>query len=179
SLETPRPAQGGHRITEEYLRGLKRSDCLWRFRFSADELVQLATVLQLPPVFVTNNRYHVTALEALALTCAQLARPGDLFDLVQDYDWSESALSEIINYTLCAIDDTWAHLLDFDHNHLLAPQKLSTYAAAVRRAGAPLSSVWGFIDCTIRRIARPTWFQRVAYNGYKKHHALKYQAVMV
>ncbi len=147
--------------------------------FSADELVELSGVLRLAPVIVTRSRYRTTALEALALTCARLAHPGDLFDLVKEYDRSESALSEIINDTLCALDDTWAHLLTFDHNHLLCPQKLSEYAAAIRRAGAPMSTIWGFIDCTIRRISRPTWGQRAAYNGYKKHHALKYQAVMI
>ncbi len=30
--EAVRPAQGGQRITEEYLRGLRKGDCLWRFR---------------------------------------------------------------------------------------------------------------------------------------------------
>ncbi|KAL1943754.1 hypothetical protein VTO73DRAFT_4199 [Trametes versicolor] len=181
SLEVPRPrpAQGGRRISKDYLRELRQSDCLWRFRFTADELIELASVLRLPPVIITRSRYRTTRLEALALTCARLAHSGDLFDLVKDYDRSESAISEIFNHTVRAIDDTWAHLLDFDSNRLLSPQQLASYAASIRDAGAPTSTVWGFIDCTIRRIARPSRFQRAAYNGYKKYHALKYQAVLI
>ncbi|TBU36620.1 hypothetical protein BD309DRAFT_878037, partial [Dichomitus squalens] len=164
SSQAPRPEQGGRRITRDFLQELGSRECPWRFRFTADELVELAEVLRLPPILVTHHRYNVPRIEALALTCARLARPGDIYDLVRDYDRSASAISEIINETVCLIDATWAHLLDFDHNHLLSPHNLSNYAAAIRRAGAPMSTIWGFIDCTLRRIARPTWFQRPAYS---------------
>jgi hypothetical protein len=53
------------------------------------------------------------------------------------------------------------------------------YANTIHRAGAPLQGVWGFIDCTIRRIARPSQWQRVAYSGHKKYHALKFQAIIL
>lgn len=69
--------------------------------------------------------------------------------------------------------------MDFDQNHLLSPDNLATYTAAIHNVGAPLDGIWAFIDCTIRCIARPTWFQRVAYNGHKKFHALKFQALML
>ncbi|RDX41131.1 hypothetical protein OH76DRAFT_1412383 [Lentinus brumalis] len=95
------------------------------------------------------------------------------------YDRSAAGISEIVNYTVCAIDIAWAHLLAFDHNHLLSPSQLAVYAAAIRAAGAPLSTVWGFIDCTLRHIARPSRGQQAAYSGYKKFHALKYQAVVI
>ena len=145
-----------------------------------DELIELATALRLPPIFTTpTSGYAVPRLEALALTCARLARSGDIYDLVREYDRSAAAISEIVNYTVRLIDTDWAHLLDFDHNCLLAPEQLSRYASAISEAGAPMSTVWGFIDCTLRRISRPTWFQRAAYSGYKKYHALKYQAVMI
>ncbi len=240
--------------------------------FSVVELVEMLSVLHLAPIIVTQSHYCTSALEALALTCACLAHSGDLYDLVKEHDCSKSAVSEIVNETLCAIDDAWSHLLTFDHNRLLCPQKLSKYytislnlfchmsqgppngefllyvtghqlgwrirlralmgasgqcadartiygnlvahfatchlsltplgnfevcqamsqvtgpgelsemvqyAAAIQRAGTLMSTIWGFIDCTIRHIPRPTWGQKAAYNGYKKHHALKYQAVMI
>lgn len=149
------------------------------FRFTAEELIELAGVLRIPRVFRTRSGHIVDRVEALALTCARLATPGDIYDLVRDFDRSAAAISEIFNHTVRAIDDTWAHLLDFDNNSLLTPQKLSSYASAIHAAGAPLATVWGFLDCTIRRICRPSKHQRVVYNGYKKHHALKYQAVMI
>lgn len=193
----PRPQQGGRRITKEWLNGLGDRDCLWRFRcvlktsshllllmatmyrFTAQELLELSNVLRLPSSIITRSRYRVTSLEALGLTCARFARAYDIFDLAAMYDRSESAISEIVNYTVCAIDMAWSRLLDFDHTHLLSPSNLASYAAAVHAAGAPLSTVWGFLDCTLRRIARPVRYQQAAYSGYKKNHSLKYQAVAV
>ena len=38
-------------------------------------------------------------------------------------------------------------------------------------------TVWGFIHGTVRACCRPHVAQRLLYNGHKRHHALKYQAV--
>jgi DDE superfamily endonuclease len=38
-------------------------------------------------------------------------------------------------------------------------------------------NVIGFIDGTLRRIARPTYNQRQAYSGHKRHHGIKFQSV--
>ena len=37
---------------------------------------------------------------------------------------------------------------------------------------------WGFMDGTVRLIARPGEHQRVLYNGHKRMHALKFQSVV-
>lgn len=95
------------------------------------------------------------------------------------YNRSQSAISEIVNWVVTWVDESWSHLLGFDHEHLLSPQNLAKYAAAIHRVGAPLDSIWGFIDCTIRRVARPSKHQRAAYSGHKRFHALKFQAVML
>ena len=44
-------------------------------------------------------------------------------------------------------------------------------------SGSPLPQCFGFIDGTVRPICRPIHFQEVVYNGHKRVHALKYQAV--
>lgn len=76
------------------------------------------------------------------------------------------------------IDRRWGSLLrDFDSG-LLSEQQLATFASAIHQKGAPLDSCWGFFDCTIRPICRPTIYQRQAYNGHKRLHALKYSAAM-
>ena len=41
-----------------------------------------------------------------------------------------------------------------------------------------MSNCWGFVDGTVRPIARPGEYQRVLYNGYKRVHALKFQSVV-
>ncbi|RPB06403.1 hypothetical protein P167DRAFT_561165 [Morchella conica CCBAS932] len=87
--------------------------------------------------------------------------------------WTQSAISECINWALDFIDGRWSLLLqDFDSG-LLPESILSTFASVIHKKGAPLDSCWGFLDCTIRPICRPTIYQRQAYNGHKKQHALK------
>lgn len=71
------------------------------------------------------------------------------------------------------------HLLQCDSVHLLRPSKLAGYADAIHQRGAPIKTIFAFIDCTIRRMCHPTWRQRIAYNGHKKFHALKFQALML
>lgn len=84
-----------------------------------------------------------------------------------------------VNFIVTYVDQKWSHLLGFDSDGLLSQHNLTRYADAVYRAGVPTHGVWGFIDCTIWRVCRPHLFQNVAYNSYKKYHALKFQAVML
>ena len=43
----------------------------------------------------------------------------------------------------------------------------------------PKQYCFGFIDGTVRPIARPGENQRVVYNGHKRVHALKFQSVVL
>ena len=51
------------------------------------------------------------------------------------------------------------------------------YAAAITAKGALMETCFGFIDGTVRPIARPGKNQRLLYNGHKRVHALKFQSV--
>ena len=63
-------------------------------------------------------------------------------------------------------------------NHaLLSPALLQTYGDAMYAKGAALNNCFGFIDGTVRPIARPGENQRVVYNGHKRVHALKFQSL--
>jgi nuclease HARBI1 len=135
--------------------------------------------LQLPGHIETPSRFTFDPVEALGLTLAQFRTPGDQLELSLLYHRSQSAISEIVNWVVTFVDNSWQQLLDFDHEHLLSPSNLERYTKAIHSRGAPSDTIWGFIDCTIRRIARPSKWQRAAYNGHKKFHALKFQAVML
>lgn len=56
---------------------------------------------------------------------------------------------------------------------------ISIYAGKISQKCNGLSNCVGFIDGTVIGIARPSGhlYQRVVYNGHKRKHALKYQAV--
>lgn len=142
-------------------------------------MCDLARILDIPDPFITRSRFHFTALEALCILLARFRSAGDQYDLQKDYCRTQSAISEVVNELCEYLNRRWSHLLDFDHEHLLSRKNLSRYARAAYRHGAPIRTIWGFIDCTIRAMCHPTWFQRQGYSGHKKVHALKYQAVVL
>lgn len=135
--------------------------------------------MDIPEVFKTSHRYVFTDLEALCLLCARLRSAGDKFELIRDYNRSQSSISQIINELSTYLDDKWSELLNFDTEGVLCQKNLKRYALAIYCRGAPSKTIWGFINCTIRRICRPQLYQRQAYNGHKKYHAIKFQAIVI
>ena len=47
----------------------------------------------------------------------------------------------------------------------------------IKQAGATLDNFWEFVDGTVRLVCRPSENQRVIYNGHKRVHSIKFQAV--
>ncbi|KAJ7302650.1 hypothetical protein DFH08DRAFT_722830 [Mycena albidolilacea] len=178
--ESLRPAVGGAQCTREWLWSIPRRDCKWCFRHVStfiEELEDLARCLKIPKIFRTRNRYTFERVEALCLLIAWFQLAGDQCELSMKYNRSQTAISEVVNKLVEFLDDRWAHLLEFDHNGLLMTQRLQLYADAIHMKGSLLRLIWGFIDCTIRCMCRPSWWQQQVYNGHKKVHALKFQAI--
>jgi hypothetical protein len=97
-------------------------------RFTADELILLVEVLEIPDPFKMESRSKFCALEALCLLYARLKTAADEHDLAMKYDHSQSAISEVVNELIGFLDGHWKHLLDFDYHHLLSPENLAHYA---------------------------------------------------
>lgn len=113
---------------------------------------------------------------ALAVTIWRLACPTTLIRDRLFWGLAEEKICEIFNLTIEIIYEQWAHLvMELQHDAILP--KIEMFCDAVHARGAPLDRCWGFIDGTIRAIARPWRNQRLWYNGWKCKHALKYQAV--
>jgi nuclease HARBI1 len=146
-------------------------------RFTANEIEHLIEAMDVPPKIVMASHYSFMAVEALCLLLARFRSAADIYELSSRYDRTESAISEIVNELVHFLDYEWSHLLDFDTEGLMSRPNLASYVATIYTVGAPIHSILGFIDCTIRHICRPSWFQCVTYSGHKKHHALKFQAV--
>ena len=108
----------------------------------------------------------------------RLAYPNRYADQALKFGWRPERISEITNHLLDYIVQKWKHLLEFD-THRLTREELLEYAQAIHRKNdCPLTTCWGFIDGTIRGIARPVRFQCTCYNGWKRKHCLKYHAVV-
>ena len=79
----------------------------------------------------------------------------------------------------CSIYFHHHHLLTSWDQHILQPQKLGEYSAAIQRKGAPLDNCFRFIDGTVRAISIPNRKLRVMYNEHKRVHCIKFQSIVV
>ena len=77
------------------------------------------------------------------------------------------------------IYNTHGHRITRWNNLLLNPPALEMYARLIHGKGAALHNCFGFVDGTVRPIARPDQHQRVMYNGHKRVHAIKFQSVVL
>jgi hypothetical protein len=146
---------------------------------TASELFEMVDSLGIPEAFATESRHWFTGIEGLCLLCAHFRSAGDMYSLAMLYDGAQSAISECINELVEFLDNRWEHLLQCEDQDLLYPLQLSEYAQAIHECGAPLNSIFAFINCTIQSMCHPSWHQQVAYSGHKKFHALKFQALML
>ena len=52
---------------------------------------------------------------------------------------------------------------------------VAAFSDAIHAKGAALDNCWGFIDGTVRPIARPSKNQSIMYSGHKRVHCIKFQ----
>ncbi|RPB25469.1 hypothetical protein L211DRAFT_875103 [Terfezia boudieri ATCC MYA-4762] len=81
---------------------------------------------------------------------------------------SRSQISSIVSDLALFLYEKYHQKLLWDHNRLLYSQHV---------LGESME-IWGFIDGTVRPIARPTEDQRLYYSGHKGYHGIKYQSIM-
>jgi hypothetical protein len=158
---------------------LDEDTALFRFRFTIDELQTLVTALRLPPTY-TIHRVTVSSLVALTMLLRRLAYPCRLGDLVLEFGYDYTSLSLIIN-ALC----TQLAARFYTHVQMwpgLTPSRVRLYERAVseyaQQTGVTVRGVWGFVDGTFRRAARPEVEESASYSGYKRAHGQQYQNVL-
>jgi hypothetical protein len=157
-----------------------------QFRLSSlEELQRLFVALEIPDViqapYQGRTSYTCPGIDGLAVTLARLSFPGRLNDLRHRLrlGWSISKISILLNACTRILQDRWGKLVKFDHSAFQDPLRLQELALAVRNAGHPLLSCCALIDGTTFAIARPRGDdqQRAFYNGHKRQHIVRYQAI--
>jgi hypothetical protein len=144
------------------------------FRFAKADMLRLVRHLGLPATWHTRNRHAFPALEAMLVVLGRLTFPARWVDLGQRIFGREPAqLSEVFVEVCSWLVRRFRTVLRWDERRL-TPALLRAFAVAV---DAPASTV-GFVDGTLRFTARPTREQRVMYSGHKRHHGMKFQAVV-
>ena len=159
---------------------MKDDECLAEFRVRKADIPLLVEALGIPTEFVCEQRSVVDGTEALCMLLKRLAYPCRYSDMMQRF--GQRPVPVLCMATNCVLDflyDIHHHKITEWNNSILNPVALQTYADCIQQMGAPLDNCFGFIDGTVRPIARPGLNQRVLYNGHKRVHSLKFQAVAI
>ncbi|KAF4137475.1 DDE superfamily endonuclease [Phytophthora infestans] len=156
---------------------LSDGDCRFNFRFWKRDVIRLHKALRLEEDYKLPSRLRVGEVEGLCVLLRRLAYPGRYGDLAVMFGRSPSALCLIFRFMVDLIYTKCSKLLALECG-ILSLSRCGAYAAAVVARGSPIDRCIGFIDGTVRGIARPVRNQRQCYNGHKRKHALKYQGVM-
>lgn len=159
------------------LETIPEPECRSNFRFDKADIPVLADVLGLPEKFRCYQGTTARKLEALCILLRRLAFPCRYADMIQMFGRPVAELCMITNEILDFIYERHGHRLTEWNQQLLNSENLQIYADAIYRKEAPLSNCFGFVDGTVRPICRPTKHQRMVYNGHKRIHSIKFQAV--
>jgi hypothetical protein len=151
-------------------------ECQTYFRFSKEQLERLAPHLVPPVVRLQNGRY-VDRMEALCLFLRRMAYPSRWTDIQLQFPRHQRDLSAMFYIVLNHVYDAHNHRLLLDPS-TFTRDDLEVLSEAVQGTGALIPTCIGFIDGTVRPIARPVENQRQSFNGHKRTHALKYQGIM-
>ena len=89
----------------------------------------------------------------------------------------KSKLSSIIHTFSAAL---YNFATPFLNGAILWHHRMPYYAQLiVQKTNGLMDCVWGFIDGTIRKTARPIYHQRSVYTRFKKCHGVKFQSITV
>ena len=109
------------------------------------------------------NDLRVSSVEALCVILKRLAFPCRCSDMMPRFARPVPQLSMICNETIHWLDSRWGFKLTDLNQQWLTPQNLMSFANSIYQKGTALGNVWGFVDGTLRGIARPVQNQRVTY----------------
>ena len=161
------------------LDNMEEAECKAEFRFDKNDIPILGDVLGLPNIIKCHQRSIADSNEGLCMLLKRMAYPCRYSDMMYRFGRSVPEMSMIVNQVIDYIYETHGHLVTEWNNQLLHPVALQSYADAIHRNGAALDNCFGFVDGTVRSICRPTKHQRVVYNGHKRVHSIKFQAVSI
>jgi len=103
-----------------------------------------------------------------------LCLPLQYSDIVPPFARPVPVLSMITNKVLDSIYTVHSHQIINWNPAVLNPPALQSYAQVISQRESPLQNCFGFVDRTVRPIAKPDNNQRLVYNGHKRVHAVKF-----
>ncbi|KAH9119074.1 hypothetical protein LEN26_011803 [Aphanomyces euteiches] len=147
------------------------------FRFSKAEFWSMLTQFNLSSTIILPCRTRVTNVEAVLILLRRLSYPNRWIELSMQFGRSKPVLCRIFQFILSTLYEKYKEKIMFD-TKIMQEYAASSMTAISKRSRIQLRCM-GFVDGTVRPIARPTLFQRQAYNGHKRVHALKFQSIVM
>ena len=135
--------------------------------------------MSFPDFFKCYNGLKVDAVEGMCIFLKRFAYPCRYLDMVPMFARPVPQLCMISNGVMDFVYDNWNHLLSSLNQPWLSTNILEYFAQAIYQKSGAIEDCFGFVDGTVRPISRPGQNQRVLYNGHKRVHAIKFQAVAV
>lgn len=163
--------------------GLSPSEFIEHFRFAREDIPRLCRALRIPDEFRSPNHCVCEGEEALLLYLKRLSYPNRWCDMAFFFSASEGWCSEIckeVEEHLFGFSWHLTHEMDEARIRPMVP----LFAEAVRRKGAPMPGIVGFLDGTFRHFCRPSVdgyngiAQQMQYSGHKHEHGYNYQGVV-
>jgi len=167
---SPLYGPGPFQLTRRYL----RVDPKELFRFSAEQIEELAEALGLPVHIRTVSGHVVERSKAHSIVLLKLAAKTRYSQMVEKFKMQRGPLCETYLEVLALLSTQWARpfLAQIDIESF--GPSLGGFSHAIGQKQSVLENVWGFIDGTLLRTCRPSKYQRFLYNGHHKHHGLKF-----
>ena len=157
------------------------TECLEYLRFSRVEIAELVRYLGLAEwvdsVVKMPGKYVRCSEQGLCMLLYRLASPGRLKDMIQVFGVSRSQISSVVNDLAGFLYERYHKKLLWDHQRL-SLERLRRYVQAIDETVGVSTETWGFIDGTVRPIARPLEEQQRYYLGHKGYHGIKYQSIV-
>jgi len=123
------------------------------------------------------NRPYTLAELVIWILLHHLSASGEqLKDEIKIFGRSQSYVSLVFNDVLVYRSSQFREFLFWDKERL-SLQKISNYTKAIEKVVGG-SSIWGWIDGTMRPFCRPGENQAYYYSGHKKAHSFQFQSIM-
>lgn len=170
----------GRRIV---INDLNESQCIMHFRFRKQHLKvisqELWNRLELKGNYTNiecHNRYRCPFETALLILLYRFSRPRRYRPEMEEFfGMRKSHLSVVVD---AMVDSIYDLALPYFTNPIIFGYKMPYYAEKIYQKCGLLNNLWGFIDGTLRKTARPLYYQKQAYSGHKRCHGLKFQTVV-
>ena len=159
------------------LKNKNSAECKADFCVDKRDIALLVEALRIPPIFKCSYGTTCDGTEGLCIVLKRFAYPYRYPNMMPIFAGSVPELSMISNQVTDWIYNTHGHKVTQWNHGISNPPLIATYVDAVHTKGAALDNCFGFIDGTVRPISRPISYQGIVYNGHKRVHALKFQAV--